>query len=114
VPADQQHAVPVTVPVRRVVAGHLQHGPVVVAQVLAAVPGADPVPGVAGISLAAWAAVMARPEPAVRVWLARIANPLRPHQSDLHKQAEGYELQLPVRRDKPARRRRWKSSTPKG
>ena len=24
------------------------------------------------------------------------------------------ELQLPVRRDKPARRRRWKSSTPKG
>jgi hypothetical protein len=27
---------------------------------------------------------------------------------------EHYDLQLPVRRDKPARRRRWKSSTPKG
>ena len=31
------------------------------------------------------------------------------------RQHHGYnELQLPVRRDKPARRRRWKSSTPKG
>jgi len=26
----------------------------------------------------------------------------------------GLSLKLPVRRDKPARRRRWKSSTPKG
>jgi site-specific DNA recombinase len=49
VPAGQQHAVPVIAAVAGgVVAGHLQHGPVVVAQALGAVPGTDPVPGIAG------------------------------------------------------------------
>jgi len=33
---------------------------------------------------------------------------------DLQQRNPGHDLQLPVRRDKPARRRRWKSSTPKG
>ncbi len=49
VPAGQQHAVPVIAALAGgVVTGHLQHGPVVVAQALAAVPGAHPVPGIAG------------------------------------------------------------------
>ena len=48
VPPGQQHAVPVAVPVGSVVAGHLQHRPVVVPGALGPGPGAHPVPGAGG------------------------------------------------------------------
>jgi site-specific DNA recombinase len=48
VPPGQQDAVPVAVPVGSVVAGHLQHRPVVVTGALGPGPGAHPVPGVRG------------------------------------------------------------------
>jgi len=52
VPPGQQHAAPGIAPAvvvaGRVVAGHLQHRPVVVAAALGAVPGAHPLPGAAG------------------------------------------------------------------
>ena len=55
VAADQQHAAPgiarAVVAAGRVVAGHLQHRPVVVAAALGAVPGAHPLPGAVGDQL---------------------------------------------------------------
>ena len=48
VPPGQQHAVPAVVPAGSIVAGHLQHRPVVVAGALGPGPGAHPVPGVSG------------------------------------------------------------------
>src|SRR5207302_495962 len=73
VPPGQQHAVPVTMPLGSVVAGHLQHRPVIVPGAL----GPDPVrircQARTGIRPAAAAAVRVRPELAVTVWLARTA-----------------------------------------
>ena len=48
VPPDQQHAAPALVPVRGIVAGHLEHRPVVVAGALGPGAGAHPVPGAGG------------------------------------------------------------------
>jgi site-specific DNA recombinase len=48
VPPHQQHAVALIVPVWRVVAGHLEHRPVVVPGALGPGPGAHPVPGAGG------------------------------------------------------------------
>jgi site-specific DNA recombinase len=48
VPPGQQHAVPAAVPVGGVVAGHLQHRPVVVPGALGPGPGAHPLPGAGG------------------------------------------------------------------
>ena len=72
VAADQQRAAAGRLAL--IVAGHLEHRPVVMAAALGAVPGAHPLPGAVGISFTAPAAVRVRPEPRVRVWLARTAS----------------------------------------
>ena len=74
VPPDQQHAVPVSLPAGSVVAGHLEHRPVVVPGALGPGPGAHPVPGARRDHAGSGGGGHVRPEPVVTAWLARTAS----------------------------------------